>query len=182
MSFELFRAATDYARDVTSGLASDALRLPTPCDGWDTGAVVLHLADVAAALGGLIKTGELQMPDSPGADATDPVAIFHGSLGELLDTLSAAGDSERAHAAMRAGTIEFTTHGWDIAVASNHGHRIPEQLAGDVLGLATSLISDHERGTNFAARVDAPTTVPMSDRLTAFLGRQPAGPGVGRRP
>jgi hypothetical protein len=35
---------------------------------------------------------------------------------------------------------------------------------------------------NFAACVDAPTTVPMSDRLTAVLGRQPVGPGVDRQP
>ncbi|MPZ60127.1 MAG: maleylpyruvate isomerase family mycothiol-dependent enzyme [Propionibacteriales bacterium] len=178
MSIELFRAATDYARDVTSGLTDDALGLPTPCDGWDTGTVVLHLADVAAALVGLIKTGELRMPDPPGPDATDPVATFHDSLDQLEATLSTAGDGERADAAIQAGTIEFTMHGWDIAVASNHSHRIPDELAGDVLGLATSLISDNERGTNFAARVDAPTTIPMSDRLAAFLGRQPVGPGV----
>lgn len=182
MNVGLFRAATDYARDVTSGLTSDALGLPTPCEGWDTGTVVLHLADVAAALVGLIETGELKMPASPGTDASDPVALFHGCLDELLDTLSTAENAERAHAAMQAGTIELTTHGWDIAVASDRSHRIPEHLAGDVLGLATSLISDHERGTKFGARIDASATVPMSDRLTAFLGRRPGGPGVRRRP
>jgi uncharacterized protein (TIGR03086 family) len=182
MSIELFRAATDYVRDVTSGLAGEALALPTPCDGWDTGTVLLHLADAATALVGLVETGELRMPDSPGTDATDPVAKFQDSLARLGTTLSTAGDAERAETAMQAGTIELTMHGWDIGVASDPSHTIPEQLASDVLVVATSLITENARGTNFAAPVDAPTTALMSDRLAAFLGRQPFGAGVGRRP
>ncbi|GAA1755503.1 maleylpyruvate isomerase family mycothiol-dependent enzyme [Kocuria aegyptia] len=178
MSSELFRAATDYVRDVTSGLSNDALGFSTPCDGWDTGTVVLHLADVAAALVSLVESGEMQMPDSPRTDAADPVAKFHHIVAQLEAALSTAPDTERAEAAMQAGTIEFTMHGWDIGMASDHGHKIPKQLAGEVLELATALISDDARGTNFAARVNAPTTALMSDRLVAFLGRRPVELGV----
>lgn len=182
MNTELFEAATDYVREVTSGLTGDALELPTPCKGWDTGTVVLHLSDVTIALVGLVETGELRMPDSPGTDARNPIAQFQESLARLETALSTTNNAERAVAARQAGTIELTMHGWDIGVATDPRHKVPTYLAGEVLAVATSLISDNARGTNFAAPVDAPTTAPMSDRLAAFLGRHPVGQGVVQAP
>ncbi len=174
MNPRVFTAAADYAADVTSRLGSEALRLPTPCDDWDTTAVVLHLVDVAAALEGLVDTGELVMPPREAEEPTDPVDTFHEALAHLRRTVTSASSSERATAAMQAGAIELTLHAWDIGVARDSGHRIPAHLADEVLDLATSLVTADARGTNFAAPLAAPLDAPASDRLTAFLGRQPA--------
>lgn len=172
MNLELFRRTADYARDVVSELTNDHLRLSTPCDGWDAGRVVLHLADVADALVNLIRTGQLRLPEPPRVDEPDPVATLQYSLDELLAEMSTTSETERREAAAQAGAIEFSMHGWDIGVASDPNHRTPDQLAEDVLALASSLISEDTRGTNFAARIDAPADASMSDHLAAFLGRR----------
>jgi uncharacterized protein (TIGR03086 family) len=175
MSIELLRRATDYAETVISDLTSEDLRRATPCGDWDAGRVVLHLADVADGLIGLVETGNLAMPEPARVDDPDPVCALHASMNRLAATLSTTTDAERADAAARAGAIEFAMHGWDIGVARNQDHATPADLANDVRELASSLISDDARGPRFAPPVDVPTDAPPSDRLAGFLGRQKSG-------
>lgn len=180
MSIELFHQATDYARGVMSDLTHEDLRLPTPCVDWDAGRVVLHLADVADALLGLLETGDLALPEPQRVDAPDPVAVVHERLAKLDEALSVETDTARVESAVRAGAIELTTHGWDIGFARDPAHRIPEPLAGDVLALVSPVLDDDARGENFAAPIDVPPNASMSDRLTAFLGRTSHRPTAGR--
>ena len=172
MSLELLRRAMEYTETVVCDLTSDDPRLPTPCDGWDAGRVLLHLADVADGLIALVETGDLALPEPARTDDPDPVSIAGESLTRLAATLSTTSEKERAQAAARAGAIEFTMHGWDIGVARDSGHLTPADLANDVWTLASSLVSDEARGSNFAAAVDVPATATPSDRLAGFLGRQ----------
>ncbi|MDQ4053355.1 MAG: maleylpyruvate isomerase family mycothiol-dependent enzyme [Actinomycetota bacterium] len=172
MSVELLRRATDYAQDVTSDLTADELRLATPCAGWDTGRVVLHLADVADGLVGLVETGHLAMPEPARVADPDPVRVLQASMNRLAAVLSTTTDAERADAAARAGAIEFTMHGWDIGVARQSDHTTPPELANDVRELATAWVSDEVRGSIFADPVDVPAEALPGDRLAGFLGRQ----------
>ena len=172
MSIALLRRSTDYAREVMSDLTSDDLRLTTPCGDWDAGRVVLHLADVADALVGLLETGQLALPEPARIDDTEPVCVAHAAMTRLDARLSTTNDAERADAAARAGAIEFTMHGWDIGVARDRDHATPADLADDVRELASSLVSDDARGANFGPRVHIPADAPSSDRLAAFLGRR----------
>ena len=172
MNTELFERATDYARGVLSELTNDDLRRPTPCEGWDAGKVVLHLADVTGALLALLETGTLALPQTPINDP-DPVALVDERLAKLTHTFSVATDATRVENAATAGAVEFTTHGWDIGVARHPAHRIPESLAEDVLALVSPALDLSARGENFAAPIDVPGNAPASDRLVAFLGRAP---------
>lgn len=172
MSVALFQRAADYAREVISGLGNDDLRLTTPCADWDAGRVVLHLADVADGLIGLVDTGHLALPDVPRIDDPDPVSTLRASLNKLTTTLLTASETERAEAAAQAGAIEFTMHGWDIGVAHNRDHATPADLANDVRELASSLLSNDARGSNFAQPINVSIDAPAGDRLAAFLGRQ----------
>jgi uncharacterized protein (TIGR03086 family) len=174
MNIELLRRATDYAETVISDLTGDDLRLATPCGDWDAGRVVLHLADVTDGLIGLVETGHLALPEPARTDDPDPVSTLHASLNKLTATLSTTIEAERADAAARAGAIEFTMHGWDVGVARDQEHATPPALANDVWELASSLLSDDARGSNFASPVDVPTDALPSDRLAGFLGRQRA--------
>lgn len=172
MSLELLRRAMEYAETVIGDLSTDDLQLSTPCDGWDAERVLLHLADVADGLIALVETGELALPAPGRIDDPDPVSSAGKSLTRLAAALSTTGEKDRAQAAARAGAIEFTMHGWDIGVARDSGHLIWADLANDVWALASSLVSDDARGSNFAAAVEVPATATPSDRLAAFLGRQ----------
>ncbi|HEY8718975.1 maleylpyruvate isomerase family mycothiol-dependent enzyme [Pengzhenrongella sp.] len=172
MSLELLRRAMAYAETVVGDLTSDDLRLPTPCGEWDAGRVVLHLADVADGLIGLVETGEPALPEPARTDDPDPMSIAGESLTRLAATLSTTSETRRAQTAARAGAIEFTMHGWDLGVARDRSHQTPADLANDVWALASSLLSEDARGSNFAAAVDVPATATPSDRLAGFLGRR----------
>lgn len=175
MSADVFRAATAYVEDVALDVTDDQLGLPTPCEAWDVRAVLLHLADVATALVGLVESGEMQMPESPVRDSPDPAAELRASLARLERSVSSSEETERVRTAWQAGAIELTAHGRDIAVAVDERHTVPDGLAGEVLALAASLIDDGARGDNFDSPVEVPDTATSSDRLAAFLGRQPSG-------
>ncbi|MGY1840607.1 MULTISPECIES: TIGR03086 family metal-binding protein [unclassified Modestobacter] len=169
-----------YALGELGALRTGDLDRPTPCTGWDVSAVVAHLADVAAALAGLLATGRLDLPGSPGSSDGDPVARTCERVRDLLDQLQAAGrrgshdqPAERVVAAARASAIEFTVHGWDVAAARGRAGQLPPDLAEDVLSLASGLLDDGSRGTSFAARVEPWPEASSVDRLVAFVGRDP---------
>ena len=173
MNAELLRRATDHAQGVLSVLTHHDLRLPTPCEGWDVGRVVLHLADVADGLIGLLETGELALPQPPRTDDAHPVAVLEERLAKLAQAFSAETDATRVDGAALAGAIELVTHGWDVGVARDPAHRIPEQLAEDVRALVSPVLRADARGENFAPPVALASGAPASDRLVAFLGRAP---------
>ena len=180
MSTELFARATDYARGVLSEVTHDDLRRPTPCEGWDAGRVVLHLADVVDALIGLLETGTLALPQPPRTTDPDALGLVDERLAKLTHAFAVASDATRAENAATAGAVELTTHAWDLGVAHDPAHRIPESLAEDVLVLVSPVLDDSARGKNFAAPVDVPSNASSSDRLVAFLGREPTDRQVAR--
>jgi uncharacterized protein (TIGR03083 family) len=95
MNAELFGRASDYARGVLSELTYDDLRRPTPCEGWDAGRVVLHLADVIDGLIALVETGVLALPQPPRTDDPGPVALVDERLAKLADAFYVATDATR---------------------------------------------------------------------------------------
>ena len=173
MNTEPFGRATDYARGVLSELTNDDLRRPTPCVGWDARTVLLHLAEVIDALLGLLETGTLPLPHPARTNDPDPVALVDERMAKLTHAFSVATDATRVESAATAGAVEFTTHGWDVGVARDSAHRIPESLAAEVLALVSPALDVSARGKNFAAPIDVPSNASASDRLVAFLGRMP---------
>ena len=170
MNTELFGRATDYARGALSELTYDDLRRPTPCEGWDVGRVVLHLADVIDGLIGLVETGALALPQPPRTNDPGPVALVDERLAKLAHAFAVATNATRVEKAALAGAVELTTHGWDIGVARHPAHQIPASLAEDVLTLVSPAL-DVGAGGDFAAQIGVPRTASASDRLVAFLGR-----------
>jgi uncharacterized protein (TIGR03086 family) len=172
-TIQLFQRATDYATTVVASLSSGDLQRTTPCEDWPAGRVVLHLADISDGLVGLLDTGSLALPEPARVDDPDPVSILRESMSALSAAMSTTSEADRVLGAAQAGAIEFTMHSWDIGVARDQDHETPADLADDVLALASSLITDDTRGSNFASAATVTTdTSSPSDRLAAFLGRR----------
>jgi len=73
-----------------------------------------------------------------------------------------------------AGAVEVTVHGWDVARACGQDRPVPRALAEELLELCPLFVRDADRPTQFAPRVDlTPALDSPSDRLVAFLGRDP---------
>lgn len=142
-----------------------------------------HVADASEALVGLATSGERRVPDPPRSDAADPAALAETAIRELMETLLSAtpddpdSNGRRAAWAREAacGTaIELTAHAWDIAVVGDPSAHVPDVLAAEVHNLASTVLTDDVRRPHFRPSVDLADTATASERLLAFLGRDPA--------
>ncbi|GAA5037653.1 TIGR03086 family metal-binding protein [Actinopolymorpha pittospori] len=181
-SVGLFERSATYALEELYGLTDAGLDRPTPCTGWDLRKLALHLAASADGLADLGTTGKLSLSTPP--QDPDPVGLARDRMHHLLDTFKSVmhgeaaphvGDQARwACSAAQAGAIEFAAHGWDIATARDADRGIPDGLATELLALSAALLDDQDRRPQFGPPVDVPASAPASDRLVAFLGRDPA--------
>jgi uncharacterized protein (TIGR03086 family) len=73
-----------------------------------------------------------------------------------------------------AGALEIAVHGWDVAVTCGLRRPLPDALATDLLRLAPMLVTEADRPTRFGHPLPSRPDDTASDRLLAFLGRDPA--------
>lgn len=181
--------AAIHALDVVDRAADLDPFLPTPCPGWELRSLLQHVADASEALAGLARSGERRLPGPPRSDAANPGARAETAIRELVETLLSAtpvdpdSDDRRAAWAREAacGTaIELTAHAWDIAVVGDPRAHVPDVLAADVHDLASTLLTDDVRRPHFRPPVDLSSPATASERLLAFLGRDPAWSVAGR--
>lgn len=161
-------------------LGPDDADRPTPCSEFNTHELVVHLRNSMVAVG--TPAGAVFDDGSGTTTAEDYVA---GAVESALAAWRDRGvDGEvpfgdgSAPALVPAGilSLEFLVHAWDIAQVKGVELDVPEGIAAYVLDIATSIISDDNRGPGrgFGPPLDAPADDPMS-RLIAFTGRKASG-------
>ena len=191
----LLESAVSYALADTVLITPRLLSRPTPCQGWDLGALLDHLCDSIAVLreamdGAGVGAGPPAGHPGPGYD---PAARLRGQAAGLLAGYAAAGPPGRpvdigdrqltVGMVAVTGAIEITVHGWDISVACGARRPVPPVLAAVLLPVATVLITPRTRPGLFADPVQLPAPACIGDQLVAFTGRQPrpeTAPGPGR--
>jgi len=166
---------------VTPGAMSN----PTPCDDWDLRALLLHMNDSLLTLHQAIAVGHLDddNDDDYGDPGLDPVASLRNRGCRMIGAWANARDPGDISIVDRvltpgivaaAGAVEVTVHGWDVARACGQDRPVPRALAEELLELCPLFVRDADRPTRFAPRVDlTPALDSPSDRLVAFLGRDP---------
>jgi uncharacterized protein (TIGR03086 family) len=157
------------------------LALPTPCSGWDLGALLAHMEDSLEALGEAADVGRVRVADrSQRDDAGRTVdrlvqracAMRAAWLRRLTSAPISVGDLSLGRDTLAmVGALEITVHGWDVARAVGSDRRVPEDLAARLLPVATAVVTPDERGSRFAEAVAVPSTAAASTRLLAHLGR-----------
>lgn len=174
--------AIAYALGNLAEVTPEALDRPTPCDRWNLYDLLEHLHDSLGALYEATDVGAVSyyLPASPQtsgilprvrdravrllgswANADDPAPVRVGEM--LLTAPLIAG----------AGAIEVTVHGWDVAQAIGHPRPIPPDLADELLDLSVLFVRPADRPGRFARPIELPPGAAPSDRLLAFLGRDP---------
>ncbi|RAJ62565.1 uncharacterized protein (TIGR03086 family) [Streptomyces sp. Amel2xB2] len=123
----------------------------------------------------------------------DPAAVFRARASRLLGVWTAAGGGDGglvavgglplpAAALAHAGALEIAVHGWDIAQATGLPRPVPAALATELMGTARQLVpSPAVRQPLFGPPLTVPAEADPSDRLVAFLGRDPYGGRRARR-
>jgi hypothetical protein len=114
--------------------------------------------------------------------ALDPVAGLRNRARGLLDAwtntkdaglVSIADQSLTTTIVASAGSFEITVHGWDIAQSCGGDHPIPAKLAAELCELAPLFVTPADRPARFAAPLDVSPLAGNSEKLLAFLGRNP---------
>jgi uncharacterized protein (TIGR03086 family) len=181
------KMAVGYGVAAAATVTPDLLSGATPCRGWDLSGLLLHALDSMDALADGVACGRvaLQPPERSGEFGCDPLAAFAERADALIGACALAdGAGDRGPVAvggcpldrgllLAAGAVEIAMHGWDIFRACGCDQPIPPRLALDLLRIAPVLITAAERGRLFAWPVAVPAGASPSDRLAAFLGRDP---------
>lgn len=181
--------AYQQAADIASGVDASQLTGSTPCAAYDVATLVDHLVGAgwrAAALG----RGE-----SPTAGEFPHVEL-HDAPEQLRragkDADEAWSDDARltATVTMPWGEIytgvtlvdmylaELAAHSWDLAVATGQIDRLDGELAARALEGARAMLKPEYRnlvepGSPYGSEVEPPADATPTERLAAFMGRQP---------
>ena len=70
-------------------------------------------------------------------------------------------------------TLDIAVHGWDLAVAPGQRPAFDDDLAEILLGFARQTITADTREPRIGPEIPATAGASSTDRLAAFLGRQP---------
>ena len=176
----LLERAIGYALGQLSNVTPDALARATPCLEWDLAALLRHVDDSLAALQEAMARGEVG-PES-GAGGADPAVAVRERAGVLLGSLAGrqhhplvcvGGYPLPAEIVTSAGAVDIAVHGWDIARACGRPGPIPGELAGEILAVSRLLVTEADRPGRFGSPVPLPPRANASDRLVAYLGRDP---------
>jgi uncharacterized protein (TIGR03086 family) len=183
---QLLPEAVGYAVRAARQAVPRLMGQPTPCQGWDLRMLLRHCAESLAALQEAIATGHVSL--APGTEdaavAADPVAAFRSRAAGLLRAydaaatrnpfISIAGHCLPLDLAVSAGALEIAMHGWDISRACGQREPVPCGLAARLLDISALLVPLRGRAPLFAAPVSTGPAGCHSDRLAAWLGRDPA--------
>ena len=184
--FALLERAMGYTLGSLVLVTPGAMTGATPCTRWDLRALLRHMNDSLQTLHEAIACGHLELDTDPGADygdvESDPVASLRGRACQMIGAWArepAPTDISVADAQMPAGlvaatgAIEVAVHGWDVAQSCGVVRPVPAGLAHELLLLSQVLVDDTDRPYRFGRPVDVRPDAGPSDRLLAYLGRDP---------
>ena len=171
----------DHTGAIVAGIRDDQLATPTPCSDWDVQALLEHTLGVVNNMG----NGAAGDPVVPGpatlasdraaqfrAAADKALAAFRGH--EMTDVVDIGAGPMPVRNAVGINVLDTATHAWDMARATGQPADLPDDLAGTVLSLSKSLVSDAARSKRgFNPPVTVPSDASPTAQMVAFLGRQP---------
>ncbi|MFK0266516.1 TIGR03086 family metal-binding protein [Streptomyces angustmyceticus] len=188
----VLHAYAQVIRDVGALVAAvppEDLALPTPCAGWNVRQLLDHMVweNLMAA-----SIAEGTPRDDPAADhlGDDHRAAFEDSARAALAAFTGSGMLHRTFGPYEAPgamlvqqvVVELLAHGWDLARATGAPTAPATRVAEETLAAARRIYGGAPRteGASFAPERPVPPGASATDRLAAFLGRDPARPS--RRP
>ncbi|HEY3748844.1 MAG TPA: maleylpyruvate isomerase family mycothiol-dependent enzyme [Pseudonocardiaceae bacterium] len=170
---DLLARACAATQGIVEHVSSEQLELPTPCADWFVRDLIEH---VVGAVGFF-------------ADIAGAAPEEGDSFRRVVAGFSAPGAMERVMAlptgpapgsrCIEVATGEIFVHGWDLATATATGRPVTSDdgVAEALLSSAWPALCAEVREADpsvFTPAIDIPRDAPATDRLVAFLGRDPS--------
>ncbi len=196
----LLERAISYTLGSLHIVTSPALSRRTPCAEWDLRGLLAHMNDSLVALQEAVDVGHVDVGhvdaghgpghahgpghgpvtghDDPAADIVDALKgracrLLGAWAGGGGDLVFVGGCPVSTSIVTCVGAVEVAVHGWDVARACGRHRPIPVELAGELLRLCPAFVAGTDRPARFAPPVAVSPLATSSDRLVAFLGRDP---------
>lgn len=183
-AYERIEKATALASEAIHNVKPDQLSDPTPCSEFDVKALLNHL------LGGMsmlttAAQGEKAAPPTEDlvGDGSDVAAKYDAAREKLLSVIK---DPKVFDATwqmpfgdlpgkMMAGIafMEHATHTWDVRKATGQDTELPADFVAEVDSVVRPMDAMLRMPGVCAAAVTVPDSASETDKLMAFLGRQP---------
>lgn len=169
---------------LVQGIGDDQWDKPTPCSKWDVRQLVTHTAGVMAnfrnGAAGQPVAGDpddFSLGADPGATmaslSAENVAAWR-TRGELESPVTLGDNEFPGQVAININMLDAYVHGWDIAKATGQDAELDPELCSSLLALAEQVVPPAPReGDNFHPVVETADDADVTDRLLAYLGRQP---------
>lgn len=156
--------AIDQAHEAIASVRDDQLDDPTPCDAWDVGRLVAHLA---VGAGHLLEQARGGSPDWDAVPdrVDDAAAMFSANAAALLAHVRDAGASADWQCA------ELAVHTWDLVTATGQSPDLDPAPAERGLAFMARMLSPQLRGDAFGPEREAPEGASAHARIAAFAGR-----------
>jgi uncharacterized protein (TIGR03086 family) len=184
----MYERELERTGQIVSGVRPEHLDRPTPCSQWDTRTLLNHLIG-GSWMWAMLGTGQQLDTSKPAPDfaADDPTGAYLAAGKAALEAFRAPGAMERTFAtpigpvpgavALGLALTDTVIHGWDLATATSQPSAIDPRTAETVLEMSRAGLSPEFRQPPISAFADEVPVGPdatATDRLVAFLGRQPA--------
>ncbi|WP_437344907.1 TIGR03086 family metal-binding protein [Streptomyces tubercidicus] len=182
----VMRAYAEVTRDVAALVAAvrtENLALPTPCAGWTVRQLLDHMV-WENLMATSIAEGTPRTDHTADHLGDDHRAAFADSVDAARTAFTGSGMLHRTYGPYEAPgamivqqvVVELLAHGWDLARAIGAPTGLAPETAAETLAAARRIYGAAPRteGSSFAPERPAPPGASATDRLAAFLGRDPA--------
>jgi uncharacterized protein (TIGR03086 family) len=187
--YEAFDGAVGSTAAIMKTVRLDQAGACTPCTEWNVRDLLNHIIGTLWLSEALLSDRAPRHPMAPGGlpgtdlAGQDPAAAYAEASAAALTAASAGDTLTRMHTTplgdmpgpALAGftTLDILVHGWDLAKATGQPAGLDDALAAHALAFAEQAIAPGGRTPRIGPAVPVAADAPLTDRLVAFLGRQP---------
>jgi len=172
----------EHTERVLRGVQAEHFDQPTPCPDWDVRALVGHFAGVVVNMGRGASGEALLAPDEAFPVDDDLAGRFRTEADRTLAAWRAQGVEGEvdvgagpmpATIAIGVNLVDTSTHTWDLARATGQPADLPDDVATVALEVAGGFVPQVREIVGIDPPVPVPDDASPTDRLVAFMGRQP---------
>jgi len=187
--YEAFDRTVASTATIVKTVRHDQAGAPTPCTEWDVRDLLNHVIGTLWLSEALFSDRAPRYPMAPGGlpganlAGEDPPAAYAEASAAALTAASTGDTLTRVHTTplgdmpgpALAGftTLDILVHGWDLAKATGQPAALDDTLAAHVLAFAEQALTPGSRAPGIGPALPVAVNASLTDRLVAFLGRQP---------
>lgn len=172
----------DHTEEVLRGVGPDDFDKPTPCPDWDVRALVGHFVGVVVNMGRGAGGEALLASDEAFPVGEDLARRFRTEADRTLAAwrdqglegeVDVGAGPMPASLAIGVNLVDTSTHTWDVAKATGQGTALPVDVATTAFEVAQGFVPQLREVVGIAPPVPVADDASPTDRLVAFMGRQP---------